>query len=104
VKIQGGWLESGVPFSMSFQLEAPGAGIRFENDVVVVTDHASKERQIDLAGHDAYEKQLSYFLQCCRTGHPPDLCPPVQSRAAVQVALRLRQSQLLGGAEIACKQ
>jgi predicted dehydrogenase len=104
VKIQGGWFESDAPFSMGFQLEAAEAGIRFDNNVVVVTDHAGKERQIDLAADDAYEKQLSYFLQCCRTGYAPDLCPPGQSRAAVQVALLLKQSQLLGGAEIACEQ
>jgi predicted dehydrogenase len=104
LKIQGGWFESGIPFSMSFQLEAPGAGIRFDNNVATLTDRGRKERLIDLPDEDAYEKQLSYFLQCCRSGHAPDLCPPGQSRAAVQVALLLKQSQLRGGAKIACEQ
>lgn len=103
VKVQGGWFKGDVPFSMSFQLETAAAGIRFDNNIVTVTDGANEERPVNLSGHDAYEKQLSYFLECCRTAHEPDLCPPQQSRAAVQLALLLKQSQQRRGATVACE-
>ncbi len=104
VNVQGGWYKGDVPFSMGFQLETAGAGIRFDKNGLTLTDGASGEQALNLRDDDAYEKQLSYFLECCRTAHEPDQCPPDQSRAAVQLALLLKESQRQGGAEIACEQ
>lgn len=103
VKVQGGWFKDDIPFSMSFQLKTGGESIGFENGIVTVTDRANQERAINLPDQDAYEKQLSYFIECCRSGRVPELCTPAQSRAAVELALLLKRSQLLGGRELACE-
>jgi hypothetical protein len=52
-------------------------------------------------GADAYDAEIGYFVECCRTGQQPVECPPEESAAAVKLALALKQSRAEGGAQIA---
>jgi len=55
-----------------------------------------------VAGRDFYQAEIEYFLECCRTGSPPALCPPEESAQAVRLTLLMLESRRRGGEKIPC--
>ena len=102
VRIQGGWFAPETPFSMSYQVRFDQAEMEMTLDGVTVSDASGKRSQIELSGEDPYREQLAYFLNCCRSGDQPALCPPEESANAVKVALLLKQSRAAGGEQLKC--
>ena len=49
---------------------------------------------------DGYYNELAYFIDCIKTGKPPNRVTPADSRLAVQTALACRQSLEEGGTVI----
>jgi predicted dehydrogenase len=95
VRIQGGWFAADTPFSMSFQARAERAELELTADGLVRNGAAGERTKIETTG-DGYDAEVSYFVECCRTGKQPELCPPRASAQAVKVALLLKQARETG--------
>jgi predicted dehydrogenase len=102
VRVQGGWFAAGTPFSMSFQVRAERGQLELTPDGLMVSDISGTRNRIDTAKGDAYEAQLKYFVECCRTGERPQRCTPEESARAVQIALLLKESRARGGEQLRC--
>jgi predicted dehydrogenase len=85
VHIAGGWHEGKVPFGMGFSLVSSEGELRFEGGVLT-----GPSGVIPLASTDAYAVQLAYFLDCCRRGAAPAVCPAESSMLAVELACSVR--------------
>lgn len=92
VRIQGGWFAPETPFSMSFQARTERAELELTANGLVRNDAAGRRTTIETTG-DGYEAEVSYFVECCKTGGQPELCPPRASAQAVKVALLLKQAR-----------
>jgi predicted dehydrogenase len=97
VRLQGGWFAAGMPFSMSFQARAERAELELGPEGLTLN-------RVPFAaeGGDGYEAELAYFLECCKSGRPPELCMPEASAQAVKLALLLKRSRENDGERIKC--
>lgn len=102
VRLQGGWLAAGTPFSMGFQVRSDEAEVQLASGVLTLLDASGRREVISMEGIDPFAAELAYFQQCCARNQHPDLCPPEQSRAAVQLALLVKKSRELSGEQITC--
>lgn len=102
IRLQGGWLASGTPFSMAFQARTAGALLELGPNGLMLSDAEGKQRRIEIPDVNPYVEELSYFQQCCEAGRRPDRCPPEASAAAVKVAVLLKRSRDSDGEEIQC--
>ncbi len=101
VQIEGGWLLPGAPFSMGFQVKSEHALLELAPDGLFLNDETGRH-QIQSPRRDAYETEVAYFVDCCRSGNKPEVCPPQQSAEAVKLALLLKESRRSGGEPIKC--
>ncbi len=101
VQIEGGWLSPETPFSMDFEARADHALLELTPDGLFLDDKTGRQK-VQLPEGDAYDAELGYFIDCCRSGKQPDLCPPQQSAEAVKLALLLKTSRANGGEPIKC--
>jgi len=101
VEIQGGWLPAGEPFHMGFHVSAERARLDLEPSGLFRTDEAGRH-QVQPPEGNAYESQIQYFIQCCTAGTQPDRCPPAQSAAALEIALRIKESRKKEGQTLKC--
>ena len=107
VTVTGGWHHpKSYPFSMEYTVIADGGTIEYSSagrgPVLYRADGAAEE--LPLKDTDGYREEIAYFLECCRTGRKPDLCPPGESAMAVRltnllVSARSRPGQPLPAAE-----
>lgn len=102
VRVQGGWFAAGTPFAMSFQVRADGGEIELTPRGLMLSDMSGQRRRVETGNADAYQAQLAYFVECCRTGDPPQQCAPEESARAVEVALLLKKSRAHGGEQLEC--
>jgi len=102
VRIEGGWYETGLPFSASFEIAGEDAALTLEAGTLRRTRDGRAE-PVEMPEALEYREQLAYFLECCRENTPPALCLPAESAEAVRVANLLRESRALGGKEISCQ-
>ena len=51
---------------------------------------------------DAYAAEIEYFLNCCREGRQPDLCPPTESAAAVKLMGLMLEARRQKGVKLEC--
>lgn len=102
VRLQGGWFESGVPFSMGFQARADRGLLELTPEGLMLSDDGGQRQAVNAGSEDAYVEELAYFVECCKTGQPPRLCPPEQSAQAVEIALLLKQSRQEEGTQLKC--
>ena len=106
VVITGGWHHpKAYPFSMEYTVSADGATFEYSSTHGGVTRYDAKGEStaVDLPQEEAFEAELRYFVECCRSGKTPDLCPPEESANAVKLALAAVESRVQGGEKIACK-
>jgi predicted dehydrogenase len=101
VPIQGGWCPSGAPFEMGFRVSTDHAGLELKDGVLSAKTNG-EWRTIKSESGDAYQAELSYFIDCCRTGARPAECPPSESANAVRLALLLKESRRRGGTTLPC--
>jgi predicted dehydrogenase len=102
VRIQGGWFAAGSALSMTFQVRAERAELELTPDGLYLSDQAGERKQIEVTDGDAYETELVYFVECCRTRSQPERCMPEDSARAVKLALLLKQSREAGGEQLKC--
>ena len=99
VTVEGGWFAPDVAFSASFEIDAGADSLVFRDGVLRETA-AGVERVIDLREQDAYFDEVAYFVDCCRRGARPDLCPPAASADAVRISHLLKASRQAEGKEL----
>jgi hypothetical protein len=58
---------------------------------------------LEALGWDGYRAEIEYFLKCCRTGQPPEFCPPAESADAVKMMALLVEARNRNGAKLACR-
>lgn len=102
VRVQGGWFDAGIPFSMSFQVRAQRGELELRPDGLVLSDASGRRQQVETTGRDAYESQAAYFVECCEKNQAPERCRPEESAQAVEIALALKASRARGGEQIRC--
>jgi hypothetical protein len=56
-----------------------------------------------MTNQDGYRAEIEYFLNCCRRGEPPSLCPPEESANAVALALWILEARRRNGQRIRCQ-
>jgi predicted dehydrogenase len=101
VRIKGGWLASGTPFSMGFAAKSEHDLLELNNEGLFLEDRTGR-RKVSSPEGDAYDAEISYFVDCCRTGKRPERCLPQQSAEAVKLALDLKKARAKGGEPIKC--
>jgi hypothetical protein len=52
---------------------------------------------------DGYAAEIAYFVECCRAGKSPELCPPRESAQAVKLMLLLLESRKRNGEVMECR-
>jgi predicted dehydrogenase len=102
IRLQGGWFDPGVPFSMSFQVRADRGLLELTPEGLMLSDAEGQRKKIDAGSDDPYAAELAYFVECCKNGKSPERCPPAESAEAVKVALLLKRSRLEEGAQLKC--
>jgi predicted dehydrogenase len=102
VRLQGGWLEAGVPFAMAFQVRADRGEMELTADGLHLSDMSGVRNTLKVPEANAYSEEVHYFLECCRSGQEPLLCMPEDSANAVRVAIALRESRAKEGEQIKC--
>ena len=100
VHVIGGWRTPEVEFSQSFDIVTGSVSLRFHDEqLTLVRDDVAEP--VPVPQHDPYHDEIGYFVQCCRTGAPPDQCLPQDSARAVRLATLLRTSRDSNGKEFA---
>jgi predicted dehydrogenase len=102
VQIEGGWYTPELPFSAGFEIVGEDAVLLFEEGRLRLSRNGA-EQSIDIAAHQEYLDQMTYFIECCRSNAFPELCPPSESAQAVRLANLLRASRDANGKELSCE-
>lgn len=98
VQIEGGWFHADTPFAMEFKIQTQTSELDFTSEGLRLNG-----TKVELPASDAYETELAYFVECCRTNKQPALCLPQDSARGVELALLLKQSRALGGKPLRCE-
>lgn len=106
VEITGGWHHrKSYPFSMEYTVQCDGGAVEYASwgraPEVYQVDGVSE--RLKLPGKDGFQGELEYFIECCRSGRKPEMCPPEQSAAAVAALRLMLESRKRNGERIECR-
>jgi predicted dehydrogenase len=104
--ISGGWHHpKSYPFSADYTVVADGGTVEFNSatpaPMLYAQDGASRE--LSITGVDGYAAEVLYFVECCRAGSNPALCPPAESADAVKMMRLIEQARARSGEKIECR-
>ena len=102
VRIQGGWFAPQTPLSMTFQVRAERAELEWMPRGLRLSDERGQVRDVSAGTADAYQAEIGYFVDCCRTRTAPTRCPAQESALAVKVALLIKRSRAADGQQVEC--
>lgn len=105
VVVTGGWHHPGrYPFSMEYTVTADGGTAEYSSTGSTPTFYsgAGTAEPLRLGDRDGYAAEIEYFVECCRTGRRPALCPPEESADAVRLTRLLLEARNLNGERISC--
>jgi predicted dehydrogenase len=60
-------------------------------------------RELSITGVDGYADEVRYFVECCRAGSKPALCPPAESADAVKMMRLIEEARARSGEKIECR-
>lgn len=104
--ITGGWhhLKS-YPFSMEYTVVTENGTAEYSSLGCAPTLYLADGgvEMLAMKEQDGYRSEIEYFLDCCRRGESPSLCPPVESANAVALALWILESRRRNGQRIRCQ-
>jgi predicted dehydrogenase len=106
VLVTGGWHHPKTyPFSMEYTVVADGGTVDFSSAGRAPTLYREDgtEEALKLPERDGYAAEIEYFVECCRTGRRPEICPPQESAAAVKLTQLMLEARNKNGEKIACK-
>src|SRR5579864_5283282 len=104
--ITGGWHHpKSYPFSMEYTVVAEQGTVDYSSlgrDPTLYGQDGEVE-PLPMAQQDGYRAEIEYFLNCCRRGERPSLCPPEESADAVALALCVLEARARNGEKIRCQ-
>ena len=104
--ITGGWHHpKSYPFSMEYTVVAEQGTVDYSSlgrDPTLYGQDGEVE-PLPMAQQDGYRAEIEYFLDCCRRGERPSLCPPEESADAVALALCVLEARARNGEKIRCQ-
>jgi predicted dehydrogenase len=106
VIVTGGWHHrKSYPFSMEYTVVTDGGTFEYGSSRNFASLHRANGESgpLTLPAQDGFEAELEYFVDCCRTGKKPELCPPEQSAAAVKLTLQMLEARKNNGEKLACR-
>jgi predicted dehydrogenase len=107
VAIIGGWHHPrSYPFSMEYTVVGDNGTVEYSSasgtgPVLYRADGESEP--LPMVEKDGYAAEIQYFVECCRTGRQPALCPPHESAQAVALMRLLLEARTRNGERIPCK-
>lgn len=104
--ISGGWLYPGeYPFSAEYSVTLEGGTIEWRSGGRPPMKYGAdgSVEVLEASGWDGYRAEIEYFLKCCRTGQPPEFCPPAESADAVKMMTLLLEARNRSGVKLACR-
>ena len=106
VVITGGWHhKKAYPFSMEFTVVADGGTFEFNSargSGVTLYTAEGEARELALPEGDAFAKELAYFVECCKSGQRPAMCPPEESAQSVKLFRCLLKAREANGDRLTC--
>ena len=105
VTITGGWHHpKAYPFSAEFTVALEGGTVEWSASAAapVLYGKDGTSRALPLEGGDGYAAEIEYFVECCRAGRPPALCPPKESAGAVKLMRLILKARERNGEKIEC--
>jgi predicted dehydrogenase len=105
VAVSGGWHHRGdFPFSMEYTVIADGGVVEYNSAGRPATLYRADGKSEALPPNDGdwYQAEIEHFLDACRTGVKPPLCPPEESATSVKLARIMLESRKGNGERIAC--
>jgi predicted dehydrogenase len=106
VVVSGGWHHPKTyPFSMEYTVVADKGTIEYSSSGQAPTLYKldGTSQTLPLPAKDGYEAEIEYFVQCCRTGEQPVLCPPQESADAVKLMQQMIEARNENGGRIPCR-
>jgi predicted dehydrogenase len=106
VSITGGWHHPGAyPFSMEYTVTVEGGTVDYSSTGRASTLYSpdGSETVLDGGARDGYAAEIEYFIECCESRRPPDLCPPRESGDAVKLMLLVLEARSRSGRKMICR-
>lgn len=106
VAVTGGWHHpKSYPFSMEYTVSGDEGTVEFSSAGRPPTLYRAfgAVEELPLPEQDGYQAEIEYFVECCRGGRKPEICPPTESAAAVSLAHLLLKARQNKGERIACR-
>jgi predicted dehydrogenase len=104
--VTGGWHHpKSYPFSMEYTVVAEKGTVDYNSLGRAPTLYRA-DGEVELLAmteQDGYRAEIEYFLDCCRRGESPRLCPPEESADAVALALCILEARQRNGEKIECE-
>ena len=105
VTVAGGWHHpKAFPFSMEYTVVSDGGTIDYSSSGTPPTLYRmnGEKELLPMTEIDGYAAEIAYFLECCRSGNSPELCPPAESAEAVAVTRLVLEAREKKGERIKC--
>lgn len=105
VTVSGGWHHpKAFPFSMEYTVVSDGGTIDYSSSGTAPTLYPvnGEKELLPMTETDGYAAEIAYFLDCCRSGKAPELCPAAQSVDAVAIMRLLLEARERNGERIQC--
>jgi predicted dehydrogenase len=105
VLITGGWHHPGAyPFSMEYTVTLDGGTVEYSSAGrgPALYGPNQPEQILPLKDREPYGAEIEYFVECCRAGRAPELCPPRESANAVKLMLLMLEARHRKGAKLRC--
>jgi predicted dehydrogenase len=103
--ITGGWHHpKSYPFSMEYTVVCDGGTVDFSSDGRAPTLYRDngESKVLSLPDVDGYAAEVRYFIECCREGVQPSICPPHESASAVKLARLILEARNKNGERLTC--
>ena len=94
--ITGGWHHpKSYPFSMEYTVVAYGGTVEYNSAATPPTLYRvnGEAQALPIPETDGYAAEIAYFIDCCRSGKAPALCPAAESAAAVALMRLLLEAR-----------
>jgi len=105
VLITGGWHHpKSYPFSMEYTVTCDGGTIDFSSEGRAPTLYRENgdAEKLSMPDVDGYAAEVRYFVECCREGVQPSICPPRESANAVKLARLILEARNRNGERLEC--
>lgn len=105
VLITGGWHHpKSYPFSMEYTIVSDGGTLEYNSAGREPTLYREDgtEHKLPVADQDGYAAEIAYFVECCRAGKQPEICPPQESADAVKLMRLMLEARNRNGERIEC--